>query len=429
MSARLAAFRDKYFPVRQLFLRSEGRVRFLTFSPNFQMASASVLVIFMVWASITSVAYLTRDLVLEEKQRTIKNISAQYESLSTDFSTLEKEVEFRAAELETRQKILEDMLVRTPTLLQPASLSEEAAPSEKVEQETDEDSGPSKSDTKDDVSRPIAFLQEVFGSHPAVASDEDVGDEMASTQDRRRILLEKLEKLALDQELLAEQLVRQVTLDRKHLDDLLLPAKISSDLLIARVGTDDAAVGGPYIPESDPTPIFRDNDHLAFQSLIEESHNLDKLLTALYSFPVVVPAEKYYVSSRFGRRKDPFKKTWARHSGLDMAGWPGTKILAAQAGKVVKAGAWGPYGNMVEIDHGNGFRTRYGHMRKVVVKRGQEMEAGQHIGDMGKSGRATSSHLHYEVWFDGKVIDPTPVLKAAETIRKIQGIEDEKENT
>ena len=76
---------------------------------------------------------------------------------------------------------------------------------------------------------------------------------------------------------------------------------------------------------------------------------------------------------------------------------------------------------MVEIDHGNGFHTRYGHMKKLHVKKGDKVNIGQRIGDMGKTGRATSSHLHYEIWFEGEVRDPLPFIKAADDVRKIQG--------
>jgi murein DD-endopeptidase MepM/ murein hydrolase activator NlpD len=83
---------------------------------------------------------------------------------------------------------------------------------------------------------------------------------------------------------------------------------------------------------------------------------------------------------------------------------------------------------MVEIEHGNGFRTRYGHMRKLRVKKGEEVTVGTRVGDMGKTGRVTGTHLHYEIWFDGKVRDPMPFLKAANDVLKIQGRDEKTSN-
>ena len=136
--------------------------------------------------------------------------------------------------------------------------------------------------------------------------------------------------------------------------------------------------------------------------------------------PIGDPADEYYLSSRFGPRTDPIRGVPATHPGLDMAGWPGTFIRSTASGTVVKSGTWGPYGNMIEIDHGNGFKTRYGHMRKLKVSVGDLVTRDQAIGEMGCSGRCTGTHLHYEVWFDTQLQDPFPYTKVTENVLEIE---------
>ncbi|WP_353094658.1 peptidoglycan DD-metalloendopeptidase family protein [Tissierella praeacuta] len=111
------------------------------------------------------------------------------------------------------------------------------------------------------------------------------------------------------------------------------------------------------------------------------------------------------VSSRYGMRNGRM------HNGLDIAAKTGTPIKAADGGKVVYAGYRGAFGNLVEIDHGNGFKTRYGHCSKILVKTGDKVYKGQHIANVGSTGRSTGSHLHFEVLKNGKNYNPSSYLK------------------
>ena len=124
--------------------------------------------------------------------------------------------------------------------------------------------------------------------------------------------------------------------------------------------------------------------------------------------PLSLPIHDYRVTSGFGPRLDPFKKRAAFHAGVDFGTATGTPVYATLSGTVTRSGYKGPYGLVVEIDHGNGFRSRYGHLARSRVRRGQAVEFQQHIADAGNSGRSTGPHLHYEVWYEGKVRDPLP---------------------
>ena len=116
------------------------------------------------------------------------------------------------------------------------------------------------------------------------------------------------------------------------------------------------------------------------------------------------------VSSGYGRRHDPIDGSSRFHTGVDIAAQEGSPILAAAPGTVRQAGGRGGYGNAVEIDNGRGVSTLYGHARALAVKEGEYVEAGQPIGFVGHTGRATGAHLHFEVRKDGKPGDPSPTL-------------------
>jgi murein DD-endopeptidase MepM/ murein hydrolase activator NlpD len=118
------------------------------------------------------------------------------------------------------------------------------------------------------------------------------------------------------------------------------------------------------------------------------------------------------LSSSFGVRSDPFGRGAAMHSGLDFRGDTGDPVRATANGTVATAGWNGGYGKMVEIDHGNGISTRYGHMSEIIVKVGQSVRIGQTVGKIGSTGRSTGPHLHYETRIEGDAVDPQKFLRA-----------------
>jgi len=119
-------------------------------------------------------------------------------------------------------------------------------------------------------------------------------------------------------------------------------------------------------------------------------------------------------TSGFGVRSDPFRHSAAMHAGIDLAGPIGTPIYATADGVVNRAGWGNGYGNLVQISHGAGMETRYGHMSKILVAENTRVHRGQLIGLMGSTGRSTGSHLHYEVRIDGRAVNPIPYLRSAE---------------
>lgn len=131
------------------------------------------------------------------------------------------------------------------------------------------------------------------------------------------------------------------------------------------------------------------------------NHNIDK-----QSFISGRPITSGWLSSYYGVRKDPFSGLPAMHKGIDFAGEDGNRVVATGAGIVTWAGERYGYGNLIEIEHGGGLRTRYGHNKKIKVSLGEVVTKGQQIGVMGSTGRSTGPHVHYEILKDGKQIDP-----------------------
>jgi murein DD-endopeptidase MepM/ murein hydrolase activator NlpD len=196
----------------------------------------------------------------------------------------------------------------------------------------------------------------------------------------------------------------------RHIRDVLNELGIDADKTRGARG-----VGGPFTP-----PRLR-NDADAFERQMHRVSiaraQFDRLTRALYNVPVRRPlARPLDTTSGFGMRIDPFIKAPAMHTGLDFRGEPGDEIRAAAAGKVTVAGWHGGYGRMVEIDHGNGLATRYGHMSTVDVTVGQTVRSGQLIGRVGSTGRSTGPHLHYETRVDGDAVDPQKFLRAGKRL-------------
>ncbi len=176
-----------------------------------------------------------------------------------------------------------------------------------------------------------------------------------------------------------------------------------------------ANAGGPLIPvDIDPKAPVLDQA----TARVARDVSLAERLHALMPFvPLRKPlAGEAPVTSPFGYRADPFLGRPALHTGVDLLEPYGSDIRATAAGRVAHAGPAGGYGDMVEIDHGFGLSTVYGHMSEISVSEGQEVAAGDVLGRLGSSGRSTGPHLHYEVRVDGEPVDPERFLHAGEQL-------------
>jgi murein DD-endopeptidase MepM/ murein hydrolase activator NlpD len=174
----------------------------------------------------------------------------------------------------------------------------------------------------------------------------------------------------------------------------------------------DAAVGGPFIPVKPPQSGASAFERQLYRINIARAQ-IDRYSRALVSVPVRKPVVgEVDMSSPFGMRMDPFLGRPAIHTGIDLRGDVGELVHATATGRVSIAGREGGYGNMVEISHGNGLATRYGHLSAIDVKVGQTVRIGEVIGKIGSTGRSTGPHLHYETRINGEAVDPQKFLRA-----------------
>ncbi|OIQ96520.1 murein DD-endopeptidase MepM [mine drainage metagenome] len=187
----------------------------------------------------------------------------------------------------------------------------------------------------------------------------------------------------------------------------------------------DALKGGQGGPLVDPSPLSAadlQNALLALSRRVETTGDSFSLLESRLleervrksMLPTTLPVRADWISAGFGWRIDPFTGLRAMHEGVDFAAEVGTPIVAAASGVVITAEPTPDYGNLVEIDHGNGITTRYAHASKLYVKVGQLVRRGQKIAVVGTTGRSTGPHLHFEVRENGVAVNPNSFLQHAE---------------
>src|ERR1700736_160275 len=183
------------------------------------------------------------------------------------------------------------------------------------------------------------------------------------------------------------------------------------DMAQLESATPRSAVGGPFVPVKLPSdagaferPLYRINITRAQLQRLTQT-----LALVPYRKPVIGEVE---FTSGFGVRTDPFLGRPAMHTGLDFRASTGDPVRVTANGKVVSSGWAGGYGRMVEVDHGNGLATRYGHLSEIDVKVGDQVKIGKVIGAVGSTGRSTGPHLHYETRIDGEAVDPQKFLRA-----------------
>jgi murein DD-endopeptidase MepM/ murein hydrolase activator NlpD len=183
----------------------------------------------------------------------------------------------------------------------------------------------------------------------------------------------------------------------------------------ATFGNIQGGMGGPYVPvrgliASDPE----------LRDLATLLSRLNAMETTLATIPSGRPTEAPMETSSYGYRRDPFNGLTAFHAGIDFPGAYGQPIIAAASGRVSFVGQRPGYGNVVEIDHGNGILTRYAHLSRFGSRVGDEVARGQAIARMGSTGRSTGTHLHFEVRVRGEAVNPRRFLEARQDVLEVQ---------
>ena len=212
--------------------------------------------------------------------------------------------------------------------------------------------------------------------------------------------------------------VRQLETLKNQFMELATPATVKEKLSITGDGR-----GGPMLPSMPPLQLDTQPLNAALDAVVHEfaqfhktvgglPDNWTRELGRLKTFPTGMPLAPggFRLSSGFGMRTDPFTGTLGRHDGLDFTSNIGAPIFATADGEITRSGWEDTYGNIVEITHAEGFMTRYAHISTRLVKEGQHVKRGDRIAEVGSTGRSTGPHLHYEVFHQGRVINPLQVL-------------------
>jgi murein DD-endopeptidase MepM/ murein hydrolase activator NlpD len=451
--ANVKAGIERFFPERQFYHRSLGEVRFISLSARNQLGLVSVLVIFLIWVAYASVNVVFKQQIISAKERKLTMMRQNYEvqlsdwqssydelnavlSMTQDrFEETTKEFTLRHDQLssfKSRHAAIstnyEDLQARLSKRAETGKSSTKAASSILMQAI---DLEPTERVSRVVVDRKQANLRDVSTIIRSVVGGREASfhRDTAHMSDRVELVSVELDDLEMARAGELNKLEEQATLSIEEYEAYLRATGLDLERIAARFQSALPSPGGSALGIGGPLEALEDGTEFASEDLTYydrqllridgKLRRLSSLETALSSIPIAMPvSNKLRKSSRFGPRRDPFTKRGARHSGLDFAGPYKSSIYATAAGKVIHAGRRGPYGNMVEIDHGHRFRTRYGHMYRVKVKRGQQVEFGQIVGLLGSSGRSTGPHLHYEVWFEGIVRDPDKFVKVGRHVLK-----------
>ena len=202
----------------------------------------------------------------------------------------------------------------------------------------------------------------------------------------------------------------------RTLSKLLAKTGLDLDQLVADAGPTgerfSEGQGGPLVPAAG-----RNAGRAVERYAAAEVDRLRRMQHVLLAVPLAAPMAEYKLNSGFGYRRDPMRRRGALHTGIDLGGPRNAPVRATAPGTVVEAGRSGAYGIMVVIDHGLGIETRYAHLSRALVRVGDRVAVGRTVGLMGRTGRATGPHLHYEIRSDGRPLNPRPFLEAGAKLR------------
>ena len=466
------------FPERQIYIRSDGRVQFFTFGPSLQATLAGLTLIFLGWVAFATVNVIFKDRIIAAKDHRYQQMQQAYESRVADLQISYDELNgalvgaedrFKATAdaLQAKQNAIAGFLNRAtaaqaavgirgtgpapaPLAALPATAQDGAL--EVISPHSSADSfdaeggsssltmmpepaapqprtgKPVKASFLDAAAKKVAALFQSVGARLHVGSRPDAGSSAAYAQHPAlRALVQQTDRVAAighnDVQLMA-QTEKALGVGVNNLRGVMRRTGINPDSFTRKLAAREG-IGGPEIPldqvriEGVSDPRFT-KAYLGAAAVLEQ---LNGLSTALSHVPLALPvtAARFDRSSGFGARVDPFTGRYAFHPGVDFAGPWGARVQATAPGKVVFAGYRGGYGNMVEIDHGLGLHTRYGHLSSIQVRTGAAVTKGGAVGRVGNTGRSTGPHVHYEVWYENVVKNPNNFIEAGRHVLQKQG--------
>ena len=416
---------------RHLILRSHGRTAYIRIPRLLQAAGALVVGAFVAWVVHTSYAYVSYDKIVSAKDAAI---SARDEASSTLREELDdSRRSFAAAtdSLEKNQKGLVSLIGQNQTLKGDLKAARDEL--KKIE-EARRKAELAKREIEKRLEVLEARLEQTQSQNKALALDlKTTSAELTVALAEKNHVSQKGDTLShrvseLEKRLVEAKEAQTALLDRvsdtshaeaKRLTEIIVTAGLNVKKLLKAQGVAPLPQGGPF--EAAPKSAT-DKDEETIEASLTGANgmidHLEGLQRIVRGLPLAPPMDHYYVSSTYGIRTDPINNTKAMHRGVDFGAKHRATVFSSAPGTVIYAGWKGRFGRFVEIDHGNGVVTRYAHLRRIYVKRGQEINYRAKIGQMGNSGRSTGTHLHYEIHVNKQSVDPLKFMKAGKNVFK-----------
>lgn len=438
----------RVFPRRQIHLRARGVVQFYDLSPGAQVGFAVLTIGFLAWVAYASVVVIFKEQIIFAKDQRYQSMSSylesrisqgqmQYDELQAMVAMMEDRFQNLTREIEEKHRKLTNLLTQKQAMDRDMrEVRRRVAVMEGFPGRVSIASTGNRDGTNTLAMSPVPVEPAVRLARGIDASTDSTIATITATMTPRKgrasnlghnlrikaiaALEDRLVKVKKGQVGLVREKLDEAQSDIERMEAMLGTTGVNVNEMVARLGTNErnSGRGGPLLPVSSRRGATADDVIDEFDRQFSRTalslNRLDALTTTLSRIPLVtpVPNGQYRLTSGFGYRVDPFTGRGAFHSGTDLAGDYGTPILAAAPGKVIWADRRGPYGNMVEIDHGHGIRTRYAHLQSMSVALGETVKFRQKIATMGSTGRSTGPHLHYEIWFKDVVRDPMKFFQA-----------------
>jgi murein DD-endopeptidase MepM/ murein hydrolase activator NlpD len=404
---RLKRITDRAVPERQIILRTDRRTRAVVFTQRTQLIVLAGLLVFLGWSAYATATYVFNGAILAAKDREIGAVRIANASLRDEMRRSEERFTVLANRLEAKHAYLLGLMERTGVRAKAAA---------KPRHDTHTQAGRLAA-SRDAVMQQLSELDKVQAADAAAMQPADdvvldrsrASSESGRLKARLNVIEERLGALGAAQETAMTQLARRALSNLDEVREMIAGLGLDVSRVLGRTAARaKSGVGGPFMPASaGPSPAAQ-----AGFGVDRAVARWEGVQNALRALPLGAPVNRVAVMSGFGRRTDPFNGLAAFHSGVDLGGAMSMPVRATAAGRVTFAGTNGGYGRMVEIDHGKGLVTRYAHLSRLQVRRGERVHYGQTIGLMGSTGRSTGVHVHYEVLVDGKPRDPMKFIQA-----------------
>lgn len=414
------------FPERQLFLRVEGRLSHARLSSRLQVFLTLMLFGAGAWIAFSSASFMLHDDVLAAKDDQIASARLAYRSLLGEVAEYQKKFTDMSGDLEEYHEMMLGLAEQNTALQRNLNTVESQLRSTRVDRQNvnvarDNLRGRLR-ELEDDMqklaNRNFALKDSLSFAERDLETTVVERNQALFDESRMRSKITELEShlvaLQSAEHDVVQKLTERTVASLAEFTKIVELAGLDVEGLLDADETFNANQGGPFIKAGDLKGDGMPADALkaSLSNLDSHLNQLEGVQTVLGKVPLSAPLDYFRVTSKFGKRRDPINHRWAMHYGLDMGGAYKSPVYATAPGVVTFAGWKGNYGRFVEIDHGAGIKTRYGHLNKTLVKKGQTIKFREKIGLLGNSGRSTGAHLHYEVQFKGRPKDPMKFIKA-----------------